>query len=343
MASVYGRDGGNGILDLVAVNNRFYALTKGDIVQSTDGGELWSTVRVNVSVNPKPFKEGHSRLNFSAESRLTIAGNSLYVITPEKDDLRVFRLSADGNALIPVEGVPAFEVDVLSTNNEAAEQTHLSEEPEKDDDFYALRRRKHEEIGAFVVSGETFYTEYQRKLFKWKPGNAAWKDTGLVDTGEQLDGDLKCGFRLAVSGETVYVGTRDGKLFQSQDSGSSWKDITPNLPLPFTCFKGIVFASSTVYIATDAGVLASDTGVHWRVIANEVVIDRFAVDGARVYGAGDKGVYRLGVHGDWKQISPGVPGKVLSLVVDGDRLYVATERRGMFHIVLEEDNYLVNY
>ena len=155
--------------------------------------------------------------------------------------------------------------------------------------------------------------------------------------------DLKCGFRLAVSGETVYVGARDGKLFQSQDSGSSWKDITPNLPLSFTCFKGIVFASSTVYIATDAGVLASDTGVHWRVIANEVVIDRFAVDGARVYGAGDKGVYRLGVHDDWKQISPGVPGKVLSLVVDRDRLYVATERRGMFHIVLEEDNYLVNY
>ena len=335
---------GTGIQDLVAVNNRLYALTKGDIVQSTDGGELWSTVRVNVSeVNPKPFNEGHSRLNFSAESRLTIAGNTLYVITPEKDDMRVFRLSADGNALIPVEGVPAFEVDVPSTNNGAAEQDRLSERREEGDDLYALRRRKHERIGAFVVSGETFYTEYQRKLFKWQPGNAAWKDTGLVDTGEQLDGDLKCGFRLAVSGETVYVGARDGKLFQSQDSGNSWKDITPNLPLPFTCFKGIVFASSTVYIATDAGVLASDTGVHWRVIANEVVIDRFAVDGARVYGAGDKGVYRLGVHDDWKQISPGVPGKVLSLVVDRDRLYVATERRGMFHIVLEEDNYLVNY
>ena len=335
---------GTGMLDLVSVNNRFYALTKGDIVQSTDGGESWRGVQMNANgVNPKPLKEGHSRLNFSAESRLTIAGNSLYVITPEKDDVRVFRLSADGNALIPVEGVPAFEVDVRSTNDGAVEQVHLSEEPKKGDDFYALFRREHEEIGAFVVSGETFYTEYQRKLFKWQPGNAAWKDTGLVDTGEQLDGDLKCGFRLAVSGETVYVGTRDGKLFQSQDSGSSWKDITPNLPLLFTCFKGIVFASSTVYIATDVGVLASDTGVHWRVIANEVVIDRFAVDGARVYGAGDKGVYRLGVHGDWKQISPGVPGKVLSLVIDRDRLYVATERRGMFHIVLEEDNYLVNY
>ena len=335
---------GTGIQDLVSVNNRFYALTKGDIVQSTDGGESWSTVRVNVSeVNPKPLKEGHSRLNFSAESRLTIAGNTLYVITPEKDDLRVFRLSVDGNALFRLKGFPLLKwMSCLQITRHRNRCTYLKSLKKAMTCMpYAVENMSG--IGAFVVSGETFYTEYQRKLFKWQPGNAAWKDTGLVDTGEQLEGDLKCGFRLAVSGETVYVGTRDGKLFQSQDSGSSWKDITPNLPLPFTCFKGIVFASSTVYIATDAGVLASDTGVHWRVIANEVVIDRFAVDGARVYGAGDKGVYRLGVHGDWKQISPGVPGKVLSLVVDRDRLYVATERRGMFHIVLEEDNYLVNY
>ena len=62
------------------------------------------------------------------------------MITPEKDDMRVFRLSVDGNALIPVEGVPAFEVDVRSTNNEAGGTgIHLSEEPEKGDDFYALR------------------------------------------------------------------------------------------------------------------------------------------------------------------------------------------------------------
>ena len=36
---------------------------------------------------------------------------------------------------------------------------------------------------------------------------------------------------------------------------------------------------STVYIATDRGVLASQTGAHWRVITDEGVIDRFAVDG----------------------------------------------------------------
>ena len=334
---------GTDIQDLVSVNNRLYALSNGDIVQSVDDGESWKAVGVDANkVNPQPREEGQSRLNFSADSRLAIAGNTLYVIIPEKDDVSVFRLPADGKGLIPVQGVPAFEVDVPATNDEAAEQTHLSGEPEKGDDLYALRRRKHERIGAFVVSGETFYTEYKRKLFKWKPGDAAWKDTGLVDTGEQPDTDLRCGFRLAVSGETVYVGKRSGKLLQSLDSGDSWKDITPNLPLRFTCFKDIVFAGSTVYIATDSGVLASQTGAHWRVITDEVVIDRFAVDGATIYGAGDTGVYRLDVHDKWKQISPGVPGQVLSLVVDHDRLYVATKHRGMFHISLEEENYALS-
>ena len=335
---------GTEIQDLVSVNNRLYANAGGNIVQSTDGGESWRALRINIGkVNPKPIKKSESHVNFSHRSRLTIAGNTLYVVTPEKDDFHFLRLSTDGNELIPVQGVPNFEANVPSTNDSEAEQIRLSEEFETSNDVHTFYRRGHEIIGAFVVSGETFYTEYQRKLFKWESGDSGWRDTGLMDTGEQPEGDLKCGFRLAVSGETVYVGKRDGRLFQSLDAGSSWKDITPNLPLRFTCFKEIIFAGSTVYVATDAGVLASQSGVHWRVIKDNIIIDRFAVDGATVYGAGDKGVYRLDVHGDWKQISPSVPGKVRSLVVDRNRLYVATEQRGMFHILLEEDNYLVNH
>ena len=334
---------GTGILDLVAVNNRLYVHTDDDIVQSMDRGKSWEAVGIDVSkVNPKPFKAGDSRFNFSAHSRLTIADNILYVISSEQAlyDVSVFRLSTDGNTFVPIQGVPDFEVKVPSTNNEKAKQAHLSEGLGKSND---LDRREHEIIGAFVVSDGTFYTEYQQKLFKWKPGDSSWKDTGLADTDDQPEGDVEDGLRLAVSGEIVYVGKRNGRLFQSLDSGNSWKDITPNLPLRFTRFNEIAFAGSTVYVATDAGVLASQTGGHWRVINDDIVIDRLAVDGLTVYGAGDTGVYRLDVHSDWQQISPGVPGKLRSLVVDRDRLYVATERRGMFHISLDKENYLVNH
>ena len=69
--------------------------------------------------------------------------------------------------------------------------------------------------GNFAVSGTTFYAEYDKKLFKWKPGTTEWHNTGLIDAGEAgffeeftdiLD---STSFQLAVSGSKVYVGKRD--------------------------------------------------------------------------------------------------------------------------------------
>ena len=340
---------GTGILDLVTLNNKLYAHTGDALVHSTDGGESWKTVRIDVS------NGGHSAIaarqadiTISSDSWLTVADNRLYVILPERGNLGIFRLSTDGNRLVRFQEVPTFEVDApsikVSTNSEGVGQVHSSHGHGSDDNSVkTLRRKEHEEIGAFAVSGETLYAEYKRKLFKWHPGDSEWKDTGLVDTGEPSDTDTEYGFKLAVSRKTVYVGKRDGKLFQSLDGGDSWKDITSTLPLPFTDFTEILFAGSTVYIATDRGVLASQTGVHWRVITDEGVIERLAVDGPTIYGAGDNGVYRLEAHDEWNQISPDVPGKVLALVVDRDKLYVATERRGMFHISLKADNYALSH
>ena len=334
---------GTGILDLVTLNNRLYAHTSDALVQSTDAGESWKTVRIDVSDTTRNSIEARqSDINISSDSWLTVADNRLYVILPEKGNLGIFHLSADGDRLVRFQGVPTFEVDApsinVSTDSEGTGQAHSSHGHGGDDNsLKTLRRRGHEKIGAFAVSGETLYAEYKRRLFKWHPGDLKWKDTGLVDTGEPSAEDTEYGFKLAVSGETVYVGKRDGKLFQSLDGGDSWKDITSTLPLPFTDFTEILFAGSTAYIATDRGVLASQTGAHWRVITDEGVIDRLAVDGTTIYGAGDKGVYRLEAQGEWKQVSPDVPGKVLALVANRDRLYVATQQRGMFHISLAEE------
>ena len=311
---------GTQVLDLVVLNNKLYAHTGDTLVQSMDGGRSWKTVQIDVVFS---------------HSRLTVAGNNLYVFSPEIGISGIFRLSADGDEFVPVQGIPMFEVDspsIKPSPNSGKKRHGIDAES-----VSTLRHREHLTAGAFAVSGETFYAEYKRQLFKWQPGDAVWKETGLVDAATLTDETLDKGFKLAVSGETVYVGTRDGKLFQSLDGGDSWKDITSTLPRPFTAFTEIVFAGATVYVATDTGVLASQTGSHWRVITDAVTIDRFAVDGTTLYGAGDTGVYHLDAHGDWKQVSPGVPGKVLSLVVDRDRLYVATERRGMFHISLTEE------
>jgi RNA polymerase sigma factor (sigma-70 family) len=339
---------GTRIQSLATFNNGLYVHTGSDIVQSTDGGESWKKVHIDGSKNSlESIEREHSRANFSFDSKLAGTDGGLYGIIPEKYNLRIFRLSADGDVLVPIQAVPAFNDETLSnelvTVIAEAEEIYLSNDMERDPKLTKALSYivSYARAGGFAVSGETFYIEHQRRLFKWKSGDPEWTNTGLIDLGKQSGADLRKGFKLAASAETVYVGKRAGHLFQSLDSGNSWKDITSSLPLHFSHFNEIVFASSTVYVATDTGVLTSQNGESWRVLTNSmgerVVVDRFAVDGMTVYGAGDTGVYRSDTRGRWEQISPSVPDKVISLVISNDRLYIATQQHGIFHRPLGEE------
>ena len=337
---------GTRILNLVALNNRLYAHIGNDIAESTDGGKSWKDVGLAVNDRTlEPTGAKTPRVDFSFDSKLVVADGVFYGIVPEAENVRVFYLSAERDEFIPIHGIPAFS----RTDTQETKQSYSSGGGEKGDQLTTILNTITDftEIGAFTVSGKTFYAEYKGRLFNWEFGDAKWKDTGLVDTNEQMDKDSKNGFKLAVSGKVVYVGKRDGKLFQSLDGGDSWRDVTPSLPFSFARFKEIVFAGSTVYVATDKGILSSQTGAHWRVltdvIGQRIVIDRFAIDHTRVYGAGDTGVYHLDAHDKWEQISPAVPGKVLSLAVDRNRLHVLTQQRRMFHISLEEKNYTLSH
>ncbi len=336
------------IQDLVAINDRLYARTDRGLVQSVDGGEVWETVGIDSDKHIlEGMEEEFSPLHFSLASQLETTGDVLYGIAPGKDSLRLFQLSVGDNTLVPVQRGPTFEREFSSMELEAwteeIKQGRLSDNSEENENFPAVVASlvtDYSGIGGFAVSGQTFYAEWKHRLFRWKPGDSEWIDTGFVDTDSTLDYEIGTSFELAASEETVYVGKRDGKLFQSLDEGNSWKDVTPILPLRFTRFKEIIFAGSTVYVATDEGVLASQNGEHWRVLTDEMgerpVIDRFAVHHTNVYGAGDAGVYRLDDRGRWHHISPSVPDEVGSLVVSNDKLYIATRHGRMFHIPLEE-------
>ena len=341
---------GTSIRSLTAFSDKLYAHTGSEIVQSTDGGESWKSVPVDVSEDTlASIEQEHPHLNFSSNSKLAIADGVLYAVLPEKNNLRFFRLSTNNNVLISLQEIPAFDRETLSTELwtviAEAEQVDLPDDVKKDEKAVRALRGLATFVtaGGLAVSDKTFYVEYQRSLFKWKSGDLEWTDTGLIDLGKLPDEDSINEFKVAALGETVYVEKRDGKLLQSLDQGTSWRDITPHLPFGFTHFKEIVFVGSTVYVATDNGVLSSQRGEHWRVVTDRVgtriVLDRFVVGGMTVYGAGDTGLYRLGTRGHWKQISPNIPDRILSLVVSDDRLYIATQQHGMFHISLEEESY----
>ena len=73
----------------------------------------------------------------------------------------------------------------------------------------------------------------------------------------------------------------------------------------------MVFVESTLYVATDNGVMVSNTAEHWHVLTESAgtrpIINNFAVDGTKVYGISDAGVYRLDTQNRWKQVSTEVP------------------------------------
>ncbi len=339
---------GTNILDLVTLNDRLYVHTGKGIAESLDDGESWTTVPIETSEYiASLLAKGLPNGNFYRHSKLVPAGDVLYGIAADDDNLRITHLPINDNMLVPVDGVPAFDAEKLSPavlrEIGEAKGIYAPDGSEKEDGLARELRITENDTraGAFAISGDIFYVEYRRKLFKWKPGTPEWINTGLIDTGKRSDDGSKDGFKLAVSAETVYVGKRDGKLFQSLDGGDSWRDITASLPLHFTQFNEIVFADSTVYVATDRGVLVSRTGAHWRVLTDgagdRVVIDKFAADDISVYGVGNTGVYRLEDRGQPEQISPNVPDKVLSLVVNNKRLYIATKHHGILYIPLEKE------
>ena len=301
------------IIDLVAFNNRLYAHTGYEVYQSSDAGESWKKVPVDghkTVLNP--------RIKVASESKFVVVGNMLYFLSSEAEDFQIFRLSTDGDTLIPIQSVPIFDRRSISS---------------------AISRLQTETATA---SRDAFYVEYQRGLFKWKLGDPEWINTGLVDTSQVSYSDFRGGFKIAVSDETVYVGQRNGHLFQSLDEGNSWKDITSSLPLRFTRFKEVTFIGSTIYVATNKGTLVSHTGEHWSVLTDRTsvrpIVDRFATDGTNVYGIGDAGVYRLDTNGQWKQISSNALNNILSFVVGKEKLYITTQQRGMFHIPLASNS-----
>ena len=318
------------VYSLVAVKNVLYALTRQEMFKSADGGEVWESVDFNANENPHP-----------SPKQAKFVGNSgaLYVSNSELKRVTLHHLSDTGNVLLPVEGVPDFAEDTLHT--EGVKKIIAAGREGGDINFKEMMERNQERVieewqtnGTFTVADGTVFMEYRHKLFRWRRGETAWHNTGLEDIEgiSPIDGK---GLTLAVSGDTVYAGKREGELFLSEDGGDTWLDITANLVFPFSYFKEILFAGATVYVSTDMGVMRSHDGEAWDVVTdaegNRLVMDRIAVDGATAYGLFESGVYQVetGTH-RWKQIAAELPHTATSFVVDGDTFYIGTKQNGVF-------------
>ena len=381
------------------LTNILFATVAGTLVRSTDAGNSWTTVDIEL---PK-YTETVPKYNAKVKGRdytpqivqILVANGDLYAKGIRRNSETAFyRLDPDKNCLSPVEGYifelgktppsrdsarlmwsvfgdatfpfqsdrrpgQGTQISFTRSTDPDADTEPLSTQVIRNDPKYGAecflklldtdqsdQQATHELMweglfGNFAISGETYYMEYNYKLFRWNPGDTRWSDTGLEETCELTAENVARGFKIAVSGETVYVGKRDGQLFQSLDGGENWNDITSNLPKPIEHFNQIVLTNSTVYVATDKGVFNSIDGVVWQTITDkkgkELTIKSLAAAEDVVYGANDDGIYQFeNKKGIWKQIVPQIPDTITSLVVDGETFFVGTEQRGVLRFERSE-------
>ena len=352
------------------MSTALYARVGPNLVKSTDGGRSWDAISVALETKKLTYKENPPYIVQVVEAEGVLYAKAI----TRNTETAIFRLSTDDNVVSPPEEAPPSFSSILlmchvlggrsfdfKDERQAGQgliitlssgSAPLSSELIRDNpDFGAegflkqlMRVQSDASLayelmweglwGSFAVNGKTFYMEYNYKLFRWNPGETEWFYTGVEETIELSRDNMWRGFKIAVSGETVYVGKRDGHLMQSLDSGDSWNDITPNLPLSVAHFKEIIFADSAILVATDKGVFNSEDGVTWNMISNNagepVVIKSLAMVDTSIYGANDAGIYCLQSDtGIWEQVAPEISGVATSLVVGEDMFYVGTERRGV--------------
>ncbi len=350
-----------GVMNMVAAHGELYANMGRELVTSSDSGETWTTIPGN----------------FESLIGIVESNNAVYVRGLEALSVQLLHLSSENGRLVTVPGMPALKgpdyLDLMSKKIETDLLARVGDEVIKEVEKNLEQNKKpnpenitldtltedYNDIidtsitqfllgffGSFAVSNSTYYMEYEQRLFKWEPGMAEWFDTGLIDEGKPTysydsdDGLSASHFKLAVLGEVVYVGKRDGHLFQSFDEGETWNDVTTDLPFPVTSFNAVVFAGSTVYVATDKGVTYSKDGISWHATSDPedtpLVIKKIAVDGTTVYGTNEQRVYQSKENsGVWKQVTPEIPVPVTSLAVGGSVLYVGTRGSGVLRFTLD--------
>ena len=340
-------------------STQLYATTGTGLVKSNDDGKTWHAVNPEIQIT-EFYREGLPQI-----LEMLASNGVVYAKGTINSEARLYRVSKDGHTLIRMPEIPVFHSrrlwNLLSQRRELSfdlqEKSFVEQLRESTSgaaqffkQFAEGDQRSSELLiqaglqGAFAISDDTVYMEYNYKLFRWDPSDSEWYDTEMEEIAEIPRDKMMEGFKLAVSGNTVYVGKRDGHLVVSFDKGNNWIDLTPSLPFSVKDFNDIEFVGSTVYVATDAGVMTSDNGKNWRAITDaagtSLIMKRLAVDGTNVYGISKTGIYRLQTDtGSWDRITseiPETPDSGTSFDIDGNVLYVGTNGSGMFHFNLDE-------
>ena len=282
----------------------------GEIAETADNGKSWQAIEMEIP----PVTE-RKRLRQPSISQIVKSDGEIYAKGAENNGttkIALYRVSQEDRRLVPIQDMPVLDGTYLRNYHADLKYEKTTKEAlliyeknakknsfgaaqffkaldEMHPDKFTARRQVYRLFdvafwGPFAVSNDTYYMEYNFKLFRWTPGEKEWHDTGLEETTELDLGFPTKVLKLAVSGNTVYVGKRDGHLVVSFDKGDNWTDLTSALPFTVNTYKDIIVDGSTAYVATDAGIIRTRDGRSWNTITDaageNLIMERLAVDDA---------------------------------------------------------------
>ena len=337
-----------------------YAISGGKVLSTNNQGKIWHKVKEEIRME-SPNPEERPDITHVVKSGGVVYAKG--VTESGYGEIGIYRISTeDGFTITPLKEVPRIDIRTLYHKlidlkmqslqpSEKPDAQELQEdasgaaeffrqiaesEPDRPEIYMGLAFR----TGPFAVSRDTFFLEHNYKLFRWEKGQKKWHPVGIEETSELTLEIAYIGLKLGVSGETVYVGKRDGHLVVSFDNGDNWTDITAALPFPVKSFKEITIDGSTAYIATDAGIIKTDDGRSWNTITDaagtNLIMEFLAIDDSVLYGVTkDTGIYRL-EDNTWQRVVSNIPEDITSFAVDGNTIYVGTWKDGVMYYSLVE-------
>lgn len=318
---------GTDINDLAACNNVLYADADHELLFSTDGGETWNPVHVD---------SGRGDSHYPTE--FTVVDDTLYALATDGNDyVRICRMSANGDELIPIRDIPPILrnsfIPKKSDDKANKSQNKLTSEERLEELMARMNRPR---IYGMFVSNNRFYLEHNRLLYHWSPEKYEWIDIGL-DAGNSK---YYFGHNIAILDDNIYVGILDERLLHTDDGGKTWKDITSNLNVDSARTHDIRFIGTDIYVATDSGVLTLDDNQNWRLIPDvagrNITLDFLCEDTDNIYGVSSDGLYRLENNKrQWKRISQPLPDDVSKILMSNNKFYVLTDSRGIFSMPIK--------
>ncbi|MEP7168841.1 MAG: T9SS type A sorting domain-containing protein, partial [Bacteroidota bacterium] len=205
---------------------------------------------------------------------------------------------------------------------------------------------------------QTLYTGYQQ-IFRTDDRGDNWysisPDLTVIDvTGNLLFGTITSVSVSPLNSDIIYAGTDDGKVWNTQNGGGAWTNVTGTLPVrwvtrvtcdPFNASRAFVTLSGYRYHDNMKHVyMTTNNGTTWNDIAgnlpdvpcSDIVADPAA--DSLLYLACDVGVYFTRDMGaNWSPAGTGMPTLIctdLSLHTPTHTLLAATYGRGMYKIDL---------